>query len=570
MLNNLTIRTRLVFLIGYLCLAMLVGGGMGIYMLTSSNDVLRHVYRESYGKINDLEAVSRTMNQNQMLLGRIVLGKLSKSPDSDATTQTMLGGFSSNCASVSASLAQLRQRHWQPEELALLDGMVDALTRYKAAGVSQVLAALNAGQAADAASVLQQGAGDLQSTLNQQTDLLVKLEYQNATNAYQKAQHNFVTLRALAAVLTLMGMVVAVGVGVWIIRSITGPLAEAVRVVKRVAAGDLSEQVHVGESRNEIDMLLLGMRDMTHNLHQMVGQVRQSTEEIVQNSSAIASGDEDLAQRTEQQAKALSTTAEATSQMTETVKQNTESAHHALKVAGTTREIAEAGGKTMQEVVETMAAISTSSRKIVDIISVIEGIAFQTNILALNAAVEAARAGEQGRGFAVVAGEVRNLAQRSSAAAKEIKSLIDHSVDSVRAGSSLVQQAGDNMDEILTVVGLFSDLLETIYQASSQQSNGIANINRNISEMDDMTQRNAALVEETAAAAQSLRNQAVMLEKAVSMFRLGYLPAGGGGASEPHFSAPDPDSLPAYEAEPTATFKQTSDIESVGEEWHEF
>ena len=567
MLNNLSIRTRLIFLIGYLCLSMLVGGAMGIYMLTSSNDVLKTIYQDSYSKINELNSISRQMNQNQMLLARIVMGKLSKTPDTDAVTDRFVQAFSDNCSGVSQGLARLKRYEWQPEEQALLEGMEDALTHYKASGVSEVLAALHSGQYPDAASVLQGSAHELQITLNQQTDLLVQLEFQNATLDYQRAQHNYNLLRALAIVLTLVGMVVATGFGVWIMRSITLPLAEAVRTAKRVASGDLSEQVRVSGSHNEIDVLLQAMREMTHSLHNMIGQVHQVTEIVLHESENIATGVDDLAHRTEQQANSLSNTAESTEHMTGTVKQNTESAHHALKVAGTTREIADAGGKTMQEVVLKMAEISTSSRKIVDIISVIEGIAFQTNILALNAAVEAARAGEQGRGFAVVAGEVRNLAQRSSAAAKEIKSLIDHSVNSVKAGSNLVQQAGDNMEEILTVVGLFSDLLETIYQASSQQSTGIATINQSIAEMDNMTQQNAALVEQAAAAAQNMRNQAAILEKAVSMFKLGNL---AGSASYASAQEDASGSLPANEPEPTSTFKQLSDIESVGEEWHEF
>ncbi len=327
---------------------------------------------------------------------------------------------------------------------------------------------------------------------------------------------------------------------------------------------------------------------MNENLNGMVAQVRQITHGISGEASHIAAGNSDLAQRTEQQAQSLSHTATAMSQMTGTVEQNTESAHHALKVASTTREIAETGGQTMQQVVATMAEISDSSRKIVDIIGVIEGIAFQTNILALNAAVEAARAGEQGRGFAVVAGEVRSLAQRSSDAAKEIKSLIDRSVSSVRAGSEQVQQAGDNMDEILTIVGLFSDLLQSIYNASSQQSSGISSINHAVADMDEMTRQNAALVEDAANAARVLQDRAIALEKAVSMFKLANTHAPSQYSHEAHRqgtvrtekkstktratsqSAPTANPLPAHDPVPTATQKQVSDIETVGEEWHEF
>ncbi len=225
----------------------------------------------------------------------------------------------------------------------------------------------------------------------------------------------------------------------------------------------------------------------------------------------------------------------------------------------------------MRQVVDTMARISTSSRKIVDIISVIEGIAFQTNILALKAAVEAARAGEQGRGFAVVAAEVRNLAQRSSSAAKEIKPLIDHSVENVKAGSTLVEQAGDHMDEVLTVVGMFTDLLETIYQTSKQQSAGITQINHSISEMDSMTQQNASLVEQAARVAQNMQNQAVVLEQAVSLFKLH--PVVQEDAWNSRQDDPDqayPTELPAHDPQPASASRRLTDIESDGEEWHEF
>jgi methyl-accepting chemotaxis protein len=300
---------------------------------------------------------------------------------------------------------------------------------------------------------------------------------------------------------------------------VTQPLHEATEAAQRLAAGDLTTQVHVGR-RDEIGQLMQAMNGVGQGLAGVVGNVRKSTDQINIASGEIAIGNNDLSVRTEAQASALEQTTATMENFTLTVKRNAEHAHEASQLVGAASDHAIKGGSVVSQVVATMGSIKDSSRKIVDIIGVIDGIAFQTNILALNASVEAARAGEQGRGFAVVATEVRNLAQRSAAAAKEIKALIANSVDQVETGSKLVDQAGKTMQEIVTSVSNVTTIMHNIATASTEQSRDIEGVNRAIGDMDDMTQKTAALVEQAAAAAESLHEQAEQLSKNVSIFKL--------------------------------------------------
>ena len=300
---------------------------------------------------------------------------------------------------------------------------------------------------------------------------------------------------------------------------ITAPLSKAIGEARKMANGELTSHIEV-TGRDEIAELLQVLKDMHANLVNTVGEVRDGSETINIASREIASGNADLSSRTEMQARSLEETVHSMEQLTGTVRQNADNAREANQLAVSASAVAAQGGQIVSQVVGTMGSIKESSRKIVDIIGVIDGIAFQTNILALNAAVEAARAGEQGRGFAVVAAEVRNLAQRSAGAAKEIKSLISDSVEKVDAGSQLVDQAGQTMGLIVTSVKQVADIMSEITSASQEQSVGIEEVNRAIGQMDEMTQQNAALVEEAAAAAQSMEDQAGKLCKAISIFKL--------------------------------------------------
>ncbi|MGZ8288216.1 MAG: methyl-accepting chemotaxis protein [Telluria sp.] len=320
---------------------------------------------------------------------------------------------------------------------------------------------------------------------------------------------------ALAAALLAGGALMA-----WLGRSITRPLSSAVSIARTVASGDLSTDIEVHGS-DEISVLLKSLKEMSDKLAALVGKVRSGTDAIALASAEIADGNHDLSARTEQQAGSLEETASAMEELTSTVRQNGGNAEEASRMAGAASDVAVRGGAAVAQVVETMGSINESSRKIVDIIAVIDGIAFQTNILALNAAVEAARAGEQGRGFAVVAAEVRNLAQRSATAAKEIKELIGDSVQKVEAGSKLVGQAGTTMAEVVASVQRVSAMIADIALVSAEQNAGIGQINEAIAVMDTATQQNAALVEEAAAAADAMKSQAADLERAVSVFKVG-------------------------------------------------
>ena len=304
-----------------------------------------------------------------------------------------------------------------------------------------------------------------------------------------------------------------------IARSITRPLGQAVQVAETVAGGNLSTRIEV-QSRDETGQLMHALRNMNESLARVVGQVRAGTDTIATASGQIAAGNHDLSSRTEEQASSLQETAASMEELTSTVKQNADNARQANQLALSASEVAIKGGGVVSQVVGTMGSINASSKKIVDIIGVIDGIAFQTNILALNAAVEAARAGEQGRGFAVVASEVRNLAQRSAAAAKEIKGLIDDSVSKVDAGTALVGEAGKTMEEIVESVKRVTDIIGEITAASREQASGIEQVNQAIAQMDQVTQQNAALVEEASAAAQSMQEQAGSLVEAVRVFKL--------------------------------------------------
>ncbi|KRI01263.1 methyl-accepting chemotaxis protein [Curvibacter sp. PAE-UM] len=338
-----------------------------------------------------------------------------------------------------------------------------------------------------------------------------------------------------------------------LIRSIREPLREANELASRIAQGDLSVRIDTSRG-DEFGDLMKSLARMNDSLAQMVQQVRQSTDSIATASAEIATGNHDLSVRTEQTSSNLQSTASAMEELTSTVSHSADNARQASQLASSASTVAQKGGTVVQEVVTTMGEINASSKKISDIIGVIDGIAFQTNILALNAAVEAARAGEQGRGFAVVAGEVRSLAGRSAEAAKEIKALINTSVQKVDSGARLVSQAGDTMNEIVQSVRRVADVISEITAAAGEQSTGIAQVNTSIANLDQMTQQNAALVEQSAAAAQSLREQADQLAQAVAVFKLAGHAAMPPQRAAQYMSAPPPVALsrPAPTA-PSAT-----------------
>ena len=353
------------------------------------------------------------------------------------------------------------------------------------------------------------------------------LEHQNKEidDAARQIDEIAVQSRNLQLVLAVLTAAFSVAFAWWLATGITRPMRQAVDMARRVADGDLTAAAAgndgaAAHARDETGQLLQALQDMHHGLVRIVSQVRSGTDAITAASSEIASGNLDLSSRTEQQASSLEETASSMEELTSTVRQNADNAREANQMAMAASDVARRGGEAVSDVVGTMQSIDESSRKIVDIIGVIDGIAFQTNILALNAAVEAARAGEQGRGFAVVASEVRNLAQRSAAAARDIKTLIGDSVDKVGAGTRQVAQAGATMQEVVSSIERVTVIMGEITRASQEQSSGIDQVNGAITEMDNATQQNAALVEQAAAAAQSMQDQAGELAQAVSVFKL--------------------------------------------------
>lgn len=512
MFKNITIKARLIFVIAFLGVELLFGAAVGLVNLQRANSDLHSLYDNQIVCLGQLDRVIRGMNLNQVAFSDALSADPSRIP-------ALLHEVERNSTNIEQQWKAYTSAEATSEEKMEIAHYVEIRDKYIAGAMQPAVTALRDGDMQKAAEIMHGPMKELFTPLRTSIDKLLQIQLDQADLAQKKSQSTFEFIRTLCLGGMVFGLVLAAALGVMLTRSIVKPLDEAVSVLTAVSNGDLTQQISA-KANDETGRLMHALSDMNDNLAKIVGQVRAGTDTIATASRQIAAGNLDLSARTEQQAAALEETAASMEQLTSTVKQNADNARQANELAASASEIASKGGELMTQVVATMSGINSSSVRIADIINVIDGIAFQTNILALNAAVEAARAGEQGRGFAVVAGEVRSLAHRSADAAKEIKLLITDSVQKASSGSELVGKAGSTMTEIVDSVKRVTNIMSDITAASEEQTAGIEQVSRTIIQMDQATQQNAALVEEASAAAQALHGEADILSQTVGIFRL--------------------------------------------------
>ena len=515
-MNHLKVSARLTILIGFLSALLVAVGGLGLLGIGQSNDALKSVYEQSTVPAAQLGRIDALVLHNRLA---VYAALVSPTPDNIGQRSAEV---ESNMAAISKEWSAYMTSQLAPQEAALARGFAADRQGFMQQAMAPTLAALRANDLKEAERLAAEKIAPMAVPMERGIDALVKIQVDDARTGYDEAAKRYTAIRAVSMAAIAVGLLFAVLFGSWMVRSITrelgGEPGQAAELARSVAAGDLSARValRAGDSTS----LMAQLKEMQVRLAGVVGSVRANSESVATASAQIAQGNLDLSQRTEEQASVLEKTAASMEELSATVRQNADNATQANQLALHASNVATQGREVVGQVVDTMRAINDSSKRIADIIGVIDGIAFQTNILALNAAVEAARAGEQGRGFAVVASEVRSLAGRSADAAREIKSLISTSVERVEQGTALVDHAGATMTDVVSSIQRVTDIVSEISVASAEQSAGVVQVATAVSQMDQVTQQNAALVEESAAAAESLKAQAKELVRVVAVFKL--------------------------------------------------
>ena len=560
-LANLKIGTRLALGFGIICAMLVLMAALSNAMLARVNAGTDEIVNGRMPKIEMTGHMQADINDIAIAIRNMML------TDDPDDRQKLVEEVMEHRRSMNAILAGLDKSLASARGKELLAQMKQETASY-VSGQDKLIRLINLDELDAARSLLKSELRPLLVRLKKATADQSALQKQIALDAAAEAAGTYRSTSLLMWGLGIGALALAAAVAWWITRSITRPVNQALEVANTVAAGDLTSRIEVG-TRDEMGQLLQALKTMNENLARTVGVVRTGTDTIAVAAAQVAAGSQDLSSRTEQQAGALEETASSMEELTSTVRQNADNARQANVLAEAASNVAARGGQVIGQVVGTMGEINASANQINDIIGVIDGIAFQTNIRALNAAVEAARAGEQGRGFAVVAGEVRNLAQRSANAAKEIKTLIGVSTDKVASGSKLVAEAGATMQEIVDSVRRVTDIMAEISSASMEQTAGIEQINQAVVQMDETTQQNAALVEEAAAASSQMQEQAAMLAKAVAVFQIGAAQAAPVAAQAKAPSAPVP-ALPKPAAARPAAVRPKATAAAAAGDWEEF
>ena len=510
--GNLSIGTRLTLGFGTVLALLLALTGLSQYELTHIGGINRAITEQTWAKANAINIIDVTTRANARANLELIVNT------DPRTAETLFARIDTNRKTIDQALETLRPLFRTEDERQKLRLLEDVRGRY-VKSFQGVGVLLKRGERDAARQRLLEETLPLLDGLQDRVIEISRIQSAEMVDAGADSQRVIDNAGMLNLILSGMAVLLG-GLFAWrVSKSITAPLAQAVSVAETVARGDLGQPIHA-VTRDETGRLLRALHDMQDKLAGAVRTIRAGSETISSAAGQIAAGNTDLSSRTEEQAASLEETAASMEELASTVKQNADNARQANQLAASASEVAQRGGAVVSAVVSTMGDISASSRKISEIVSVIDGIAFQTNILALNAAVEAARAGEQGKGFAVVAGEVRSLAQRSAQAAREVKTLIEASVSKVAEGAGQAENAGTTMQEVVASVKRVTDIMGEIAAASQEQASGIEQVNRAVSQMDEVTQQNAALVEEAAAAAGSMQDQAHALVRAVGVFRL--------------------------------------------------